>query len=289
MKNNKKFLFKILKIGISLVLLYLVFKKVPFTSIYKVVKNVNLFYLLLAIGSLLISQIISSNRLLLFFDKLTFNISAKSNLQLYFVGMFYNFFIPGGIGGDAYKIYLLNKHFKWSVKKLTKAVFVDRLIGLVAILIWILLLVLILPTNKPFFFYLLIPLAIIGGFIISKISIKKFFSIFNTIFYKTITLSFIIQAFQLISILLIIKALHINQHYTTYLILFLISSVLSIISFAGIGVREYIFLKASLFLNFNLEASVAIGLLFTLISFLIALTGVYFEITNPKLTITKRQ
>lgn len=289
MKNNKKFLFKIFKIGISLVLLYLVFKKVPFTSIYKVVKNVNLFYLLLAIGSLLISQIISSNRLLLFFHKLTFNISAKSNLQLYFVGMFYNFFIPGGIGGDAYKIYLLNKHFKWSAKKLTKAVFVDRLIGLIAILIWILLLVLILPINKPFFFYLLIPLAFIGGFIISKISIKKFFSIFNTIFYKTITLSFIIQAFQLIAILLIIKALHINQHYTTYLILFLISSVLSIISFAGIGVREYIFLKASLFLNFNLETSVSIGLLFTLISFLIALTGVYFEITNPKLTTTKHQ
>lgn len=283
MKNSKKFLFKILKIAISFTLLYLVFTKVSFASIRNILQKINIWYLTIAAISLLVSQIISSNRLLFFFHNLSFNLSAKSNLKLYFVGMFYNFFIPGGIGGDAYKIYLLNKNFKWSAKRLTEAVFVDRLIGLIAILIWILLLILVLPINKRYFLYLLIPLTTIGGIFISKISIKKLFPKFASIFTKTLFLSLIIQVFQLISVFLIIKSLHLNQYYTEYLILFLISAILSVISFAGIGVREYIFLKAALIFNFNSETSIAIGLLFTLLSFLIALTGVYFEIVKLNL------
>jgi len=33
--------------------------------------------------------------------------------------MFYNLFLPGGIGGDGYKIYLLNKLSNKSIKSLT--------------------------------------------------------------------------------------------------------------------------------------------------------------------------
>src|SRR5690625_7866997 len=47
--------------------------------------------------------------------------------------MFYNFFIPGGVGGDAYKTYLLSKSFDKSLKRIGKLVFVERFLGLIAI------------------------------------------------------------------------------------------------------------------------------------------------------------
>ena len=50
------------------------------------------------------------------------------------VGIFYNFFIPGGVGGDAYKGVLMNKKFQWSLKKIYKLLILDRLIGFGVIL-----------------------------------------------------------------------------------------------------------------------------------------------------------
>ena len=45
------------------------------------------------------------------------------------IGIFYNFFIPVGVGGDAYKGVLMNKKFQWSLKKIYKVLILDRLIG----------------------------------------------------------------------------------------------------------------------------------------------------------------
>jgi len=48
--------------------------------------------------------------------------------------MFPNFFLPGGITGDRFKVYLLNKVFKTSVKKLLQIVLFDHLGGLVSVI-----------------------------------------------------------------------------------------------------------------------------------------------------------
>ena len=77
----------------------------------KLWSNINFIYLLIASLLFLASQIISTKRLELFFKANNFHLSFYSNLKLYFIGMFYNFFIPGGIGGDAFKVYILNKNF----------------------------------------------------------------------------------------------------------------------------------------------------------------------------------
>jgi uncharacterized protein (TIRG00374 family) len=86
----------------------------------------------------LASQILSVKRLDFYLKANSFNLSFRSNLELYFLGMFYNFFIPGGIGGDAYKVYILNKKLGWELKKITSTIFNDRLSGLLAICVLIL-------------------------------------------------------------------------------------------------------------------------------------------------------
>ena len=60
--------------------------------------------------------------------------------------MFYNFFIPGGIGGEFYKSYLMKKSFGWNLKSLAKILIQDRAIGL-----GVLFILLIVLENNIFF------------------------------------------------------------------------------------------------------------------------------------------
>jgi uncharacterized membrane protein YbhN (UPF0104 family) len=64
------------------------------------------------------------------------------------------------------------------------------------------------------------------------------------------------------------------------MIVFLGSSILSLISFAGIGVREFLFLQASGYFNFNASVSVSASLLFTVITAFFSLFGLAIMFTK---------
>lgn len=284
-KSKKKLISTILKIGLSIFLLYLVFTKISFTEIWITLKNVKLTYALLAIVFFLLSQWISAKRLLLFFKEVQFDLSEKSNNILYLIGMFYNFFIPGGIGGDAYKIYVLNKKFKWSAKTLTAAVFMDRFMGLTAIGI---LLSILIVNAIPFSYYIwflpVILLIIIG---VSYVIMKRFFNSFLSVFTRSLSYSILVQTLQILCVMSIIYGLDDHLNYINYVITFLVSSVLSIFSFSGIGVREYIFYQASSILDINSSIAVTVGLVFSIITALISFIGIVFHFTKPNYSLSK--
>src|SRR5207237_3398719 len=54
---------------------------------------------------------------------------------LFFIGMFYNQFLPGGTGGDVVKTYLLWKETPGNKPGALLAVLFDRMIGLIALII----------------------------------------------------------------------------------------------------------------------------------------------------------
>lgn len=276
MKKTKKILITFLKIGISLLLLYFVFRKVPFSDILELVKTSKYYLLILALVTFVASQVISSQRLLQYFYANHFFINKIDNLKLYLIGMFYNFFIPGGIGGDAYKVYLLNKEFKWSAKKLTKSVFCDRLSGLLAIVVLTELLA--FPLLEGFWKLLIIP-AVILSVLIAKLLLSRFFPEFKRIFYKTLLYSLSVQLLQLLSIYFILRSFtQVREDAWIYFIVFLISAVLSIISFSGIGVREWLFMKAAQYFTFDPDISVSTAMLFSFITAIVALIGIGFQI-----------
>ncbi len=120
-----------LKIGFTALLLYFVLKKIHPEELIQIFKRSNPFFLLIAFLIFCLSQVASSWRLLTFFKNIPVNISFLQNLKLYAIGMFYNIFLPGGIGGDGYKIYLLKKNYETvGVKKFLNAVLLDRVSGL---------------------------------------------------------------------------------------------------------------------------------------------------------------
>ncbi len=281
--GRKKLLSTFFKIGLSVFLLYFVFTKISFAQILETLRSVKPYFLILSILFFLLSQWISAKRLLIIFHNVGYNLSNDSNNILYLIGMFYNFFIPGGIGGDAYKIYVLNKKFKWEVKTLTSAVFVDRFIGLTAIGILISLLSYNLLAYK--FLIWLIPIVIVLIIIVAYFILKHFFFKFLNVFYKTLGISILVQLLQITSVIFIIMSLGNHDNYLNYILIFLISSVLSIFSFSGIGIREYIFYEASILLEIDSSVAVTIGLIFSIITAMISLFGIVFHFKNYKLSL----
>jgi len=279
--SRKKLLSTFFKISLSVFLLYFVFTKISFTEILETLRGVKPGFLLVAVIFFLLSQWISAKRLLIILHERGYNLSPKSNYTLYLIGMFYNFFIPGGIGGDAYKVYILNKTFKWEIKILTSAVFVDRFMGLTAIGILISLLTYNLFPCKLLNWLIPVVCFIVIG--TSYFLLKHFFPKFLKVFSKTLMISILVQLLQIASIIFIIMSLDNHGNYINYILIFLISSVLSIFSFSGIGIREYIFYEASLLLEIDSSVAVSIGLVFSIITALISLFGIVFHFKNHKL------
>lgn len=275
MKKFKKIAVTSLKIGISLLLLYFVFRKVPFSDVWELIKTSKYYFLIIALITFIASQIISSERLLLYFHSNKFLIHKMDNLKLYLIGMFYNFFIPGGIGGDAYKVYVLNKQFGWSARKLTKSVFCDRLSGLLAIIV--LIEILAFPLLPGYYKLLIIP-AVVVTIAVARLFFMRFFPEFKRIFYKTLLYSLGVQVCQLLSIYFILQSFTQVEDLWIYFIVFLISAVLSVISFSGIGVREWLFMKAAQYFTFNADISVSTAMLFSFITAMVALVGICFQL-----------
>lgn len=261
-------------------LLYFVFRKIPFREVAILWSKINIFYLFTAAFFFLISQILSTKRLEFYLFANQFNLNFQSNLELYFLGMFYNFFIPGGIGGDAYKVFLLNKNFGWNIKKITSSLFADRLSGLLAICI--LISVLFTFLIHSLWIWAIFVMIILGIFVAFFI-FKKIFPTFKNIFFKTLIISIAIQISQVICFMLLLKSLGVENNYPVYAEVFLTSSVLSLISFSGIGVREMLFFQAAKYFSFMPSLSVSASLLFTVITIFFSFFGVIFQLRKLNL------
>lgn len=279
-ENKKKLLSSFLKIGITVFLLYFVFTKIPFSEIWTTLKEAQPFYLLVALVLFIASQWASSHRLLLLFNAATFFLKPLSNYILYLIGMFYNFFIPGGIGGDAYKVYILHKKFSWPIKKLTSAIFIDRFIGLTAIGILIVLLGFFIPFLAKENLLWTLPVLLVLGVLTSFFIVKKWFSTYLKIYPTTLLLSILVQLLQCAAVLALLASISNFEHAFFYLLVFLISSVLSIFSFSGIGVREILFYQASTWLLYDSTTAVTIGILFSALTAFVSLFGILFQFKN---------
>ena len=128
-RNYRKIVIDILKIIISLLAVWFVLSKIDTAQLGSVIAGIRWPWLILAALFFILSKLVSALRLNIFFRDINVLITEKSNIRLYLLGMFYNLFLPGGIGGDGYKIWLLRKEGSQSVRKLTAAIIFDRING----------------------------------------------------------------------------------------------------------------------------------------------------------------
>ena len=276
-----------LKVIISAVLLYFIFTKINFEDVLEVLQKSNPVYLVLALLLFIISKVLAAFRLNLYFHKLNVRLSQKSNLKLYLLGMFYNLFLPGGIGGDAYKGYLIKKNFEVETKKVVSVLVLDRLSGLLLLFIYACILGIFLGNEILSGYEFILAIVSITAIVIFWFLNKKFFGYALPVFWKSFAYSALVQLAQLGSVFFILKALVIQIQTIAYLFIFLISSIVSVLplTIGGIGSREITFLYGAKFLGLNESTSVGISMVFFLITALVSLFGIYYHFKKPKLAI----
>ncbi len=280
-KKFKDFFKSVIKLLITLWALYYVFHNIDTNALLRLLKTSDLQWLFLAFLAFNASKIVSSIRLNYYFHAIGIFLSEITNLRLYYLGMFYNLFLPGGISGDGYKIYILAKRHNSSYSKLFGATLLDRISGLSALLFLagILFALSSFAELSPIL-SLLSWFTVILSIPASYFVTKKFFTLYLNIFSHTTLLAFVVQLLQLLSAMLIVWALpEANASMMDYLTLFLISSVVAVlpISIGGIGVRELTFFYGFGLIGGDTTMAVAFSLIFFLITALSSLLGIFVK------------
>ena len=131
--TTNKLLKLLLKVIITVVCLWYVSGKIDFVKAGNTLKNTSWFYLFPALFLFIFSKVISAKRLNIYFKNISIHLPEWENIKLYWLGMFYNLFLPGSISGDAYKVIILTKKYTVPYKKTTAAVLLDRFSGLLGL------------------------------------------------------------------------------------------------------------------------------------------------------------
>ena len=274
-----------LKVLISAVLIYFIFTKINVNDIKDILIKSNPLYLILAAIFFILSKFIGAIRLNLYFHRLNIMLTNASNFKLYLLGMFYNLFLPGGIGGDAYKGYILKKTFDVKTKRMVSVLVLDRLGGLLLLFIYACGLLAFhtaeILDGYRWIFLSAIPISVIVFWLLNK----RFFNYVLPIFWKTTALSALVQLAQLICIWFILLALNIEMNQISYLIIFLISSIVAVVplTLGGIGSREVTFFYGAKLLGLDQNISVGVSVLFFLITAIVSFIGVWYHFKKIKL------
>ena len=267
----------ILKIALSALSLWLVFRKIDVDEVWAVIRRTAPGGLALATGFYLISRVLGAERLRSLFGQVGLRLGVGPSLKLYWLGMYYNLFLPGGIGGAGYKVYLLNRLTGTPVKPLVQATVLDRVIGILPLGYGLLLLFPDLP-QVPVPFWVALPLIALSHWV-AAVLIQRFLPTFRPVFLRATVQSVGVQVSQMIQMVVLLYAIDAQGSVPGYLFIFLLSSIVSILPFTigGAGARELTFLFGAQVLGLPQETAVAVSLLFYLITAFVSLTGVFFS------------
>lgn len=284
-KNQLKTLLKLILTGLAL---YLVFRKIDTQQLFEILQTLQWTWLIPAVLLFVLSKVATVVRLNQYFKNIGLYLSEKLNFRLYLVGMFYNLFLPGGIGGDGYKVYLLNKHYQVSIKKLVQAALLDRLGGLVAIVFLLFGFFLLVDVKLDFLESGLWNGLMIAGLILTIPGFwlvqKLIFKDFLPSFWSANLWSFAGQIAQLICAWFILMALGVDEKILAYQLVFLLSSIVAVLplTIGGVGARELVFVYAHQYAGIEEATAVAFSLIFFLVTAGVSLVGAFVKVDFGK-------
>lgn len=299
-------LINIIKLTITIAIFYFIFQYIDFHQLVAILAKSHGGFILIAFIMQLASTYLAAFRWRLIMKLLVFKEPVSFYVKSYFKGSFFNQVLPGSIGGDAVRIIELSA-MGYDKKDVFYGIFVDRVIGLVGLLVLSLVSNLIFYGTFPNWLFQLINLVAVGGIagFIFMINLHhfvflekyKFIDLFyrlgkrlNRLYGSTSTLlqhigvSVVVHLFTVLSIYFLALSVDVHLPFYVYLIaippIFLLTIVP--ISLAGWGVREGA-MVGILMLVGAVEAKVlAISILYGILLILAALPGAYFWVQNKK-------
>ncbi len=279
----KKYCTVFLKCTLAFAALYIVYQKADINQIVSHIQGVEYPYIILSFVVLNAAQIVSAFRMRYYFESAGQPCSRYFAIALYYIGMFFNTLLPGGIGGDGYKIWAMSKLEHFPKMTSFRLMLSNRASGLFLLLLLTFLLAFFSPSLMayPYALWLLLAcilLVIPGYFISARWLLKEK----PQVALEAAKYSFVIQGCCLLSALLLFIGMGMDMSHIDntlhYLILFMISSIVSVlpISIGGVGLREITFLYGAEHLQLNPSFGIAFSLVYFAINTVLSLGGLIF-------------
>lgn len=164
----RKILFQSLKVIISVGLIAFLIWKVSPGELLRYLKEIDLFLLVTALFVFLLSSFLGAVQWYILLRKSGLELVFPKVLNLYFVGLFFNNFLPANVGGDAFKIFDVAKMGN-DPYKVFAITLLDRIFGIFGLCILALVSSLILfhtGNIDNLWVYILIFAFIVGGVVV---------------------------------------------------------------------------------------------------------------------------
>lgn len=294
----------LIKLGLSVAIIGFILTKFDFSDVGNTILNAHIGLLLAALLVQMLSQTVAAYRWSLIMGILKFKHPFSFYFKSYFKGSLFNQVLPTSIGGDAYRIAEVSAH-GGLVKEAFYGVFIDRIVGLVGLLLLNLFANMFESNLMPYPVFMTINVilvsALFGLFVLMAIHKFKVFKRYRItrlfyelserfrFIYKTpkrisqqLGLSVLIHLLSMVAIFGIGHSVGINEPLVAYLVIIPPAILLTIlpISFAGWGVREGALIALFMMIGIDEHLVLAMSLLYGFILILSALPGLVFYLTS---------
>ena len=277
-----KYVKLLLKIGVTIVCFWYISKKIDFNAVKDAFVKANWLWLSLTVILLILSKLFSAFRLNIYFRNIDIHLTEGKNIKLYWLGMFYNLFLPGSISGDAYKVILLKRKYDSSYKKASAAVLLDRFSGLLALGL-IMSAYGIMVLNKTLYDVVL-ALGAVAAIIALYFVVRFYFKDFLPGFWSTFGWGLLVQLTQIISVYCILLSLGLRHDQPQWIFIFLVAAVVAVFPVSlggGLGTREVVFVEGAKYFHLDPQIALVISLLFYLSTVIASIGGLYFVFHDP--------
>ncbi|MCI5050371.1 MAG: flippase-like domain-containing protein [Rickettsiales bacterium] len=198
------------------------------------------------------------------------HIGLRYSLILHYVALFYNVILPGGIGGDAYKVFLLKRVAGYPAKQGIRIQLLTRTNGLLVLMLTLYGFACFIDWPYPAMWIYgsmatLTIITLVGYFVLSNWLLKESVSIA----LRALPYSFAVQGLNVLVMVAIWLAMGGESHAIIYMFLFQLAAVAGMIpiTIGGLGIRELTFFFGAIWLSsltgsfINPEFGVAISLM----------------------------
>jgi len=127
--NRSRLWRTVLKIAVSAALMFVLLRRTSLTELYAIVKTVDIGVLVVAAVCFLASNILGAVQWHQLLTASGVSLTFSRTFRFYFVGLFFNNFLPANIGGDAVKVYDVSR-FGSSIYNVIAVTLLDRLLGI---------------------------------------------------------------------------------------------------------------------------------------------------------------
>lgn len=291
--HARKWLGRLVRIGISAGLVIWLFSRFDIKGVLASLRDLSIFVWVIASLIYVSAQTLSSIRWWVLSNTLGFPGKWRTYLGFYFVGMYFNLFLPTGVGGDVFKIHFLARN---EGKRFLAACSVlgDRAFGLISLMLIGAISVQLYPDLLPTHFATFLSIAgllivcFMGGlpFLHGAIKIpwpriSQYMSGLHVLLKKpqrvliALGLSFCLQILGIGMVALLARGIGIQvppEYYFSVVPLITLMTLIPI-SFSGIGVREGAFVYFLGLKGIHPEPALTLGLVFFSVQVVASLLG----------------